>query len=134
MTFVKRVEIRWRDLDGFGHVNNSTYLTYLEEGRDEYLTGILGEAVHRVVVRRLEIDFISGLTQEDDHVDVFMQLTAVGRSSATLAERIVAVADGRIAAESTTVVVHTDESRAASAPWPEAERGRLQEAAIPDIT
>ncbi len=134
MTFVKRVEIRWRDLDGFGHVNNSTYLTYLEEGRDEYLTGILGEAVHRVVVRRLEIDFISGLTQEDDHVDVFMQLTAVGRSSATLAERIVAVADGRIAAESTTVVVHTDASRAASAPWPEAERGRLQEAAIPDIT
>ena len=125
---MKRVEIRWRDLDGFGHVNNSTYLTYLEEGRDEYLTGILGEAVHRVVVRRLEIDFNSGLTQDDDHVDVHMQLTAVGRSSATLAERIVAVSDGRLAAESTTVVVHTDDSRAASAPWPDAERERLEAA------
>jgi acyl-CoA thioester hydrolase len=134
MTFVKRVEIRWRDLDGFGHVNNSTYLTYLEEGRDEYLTGILGDAVHRVVVRRLEIDFISGLTQEDDHVEVLMQLTAVGRSSATLAERIVAVADGRVAAESTTVVVYTDDSRTASAAWPEAERGRLERAAATGIT
>jgi acyl-CoA thioester hydrolase len=134
MTFVKRVEIRWRDLDGFGHVNNSTYLTYLEEGRDEYLTGILGEAVHRVVVRRLEIDFISGLTQDDDHVDVHMQLTAVGRSSATLSERIVTVADGRVAAESTTVVVHTDDSRAASAPWPEAERERLEAAVSNGVT
>ncbi len=131
---MKRVEIRWRDLDGFGHVNNSTYLTYLEEGRDEYLTGILGEAVHRVVVRRLEIDFISGLTQDDDHVDVHMHLTAVGRSSATLSERIVTAADGRVAAESTTVVVHTDDSRTASAPWPEAERERLEAAVSNGVT
>lgn len=134
MTFVKRVEIRWRDLDGFGHVNNSTYLTYLEEGRDEYLTGVLGDAVHRVVVRRLEIDFRSGLTQDDDHIDVFMRLTAVGRSSATLAERIVAVSDGRVAAESTTVVVYTDDSRTASAAWPEAERERLERSQDTGIT
>ena len=40
MAFVKRVEIRWRDLDGFLHVNNAVYLTYLEETRenlDDYL-------------------------------------------------------------------------------------------------
>src|SRR5438105_3829068 len=59
--FVKRIEIRWRDLDGFGHVNNSTYLTYLEEARDELLTRLLGDTVHRVVIRRIEIDFDSGL-------------------------------------------------------------------------
>ena len=56
---IKRIEIRWRDLDGFGHVNNSTYLTYLEEARDQHLTDVLGEAVRRTVIRRLEIDFIS---------------------------------------------------------------------------
>jgi acyl-CoA thioester hydrolase len=127
VSFVKSIEIRWRDLDGFGHVNNSTYLTYLEEARDEYLTGILGEAVHRVVVRRVEIDFRSGLVQDDDHVDVSVQLTAVGSSSATLRERIVSVADRRLAAESETVVVHTDDSRTASSPWPQAERERLEQ-------
>ena len=72
---VKRIEIRWRDMDGFGHVNNSTYLTYLEEGRDEYITELVGETVHRVVIRRIEIDFVSGLTQDDDLVDVHVQLT-----------------------------------------------------------
>src|SRR5215472_6363701 len=102
MSFCKRIEIRWRDLDGFGHVNNSTYLTYLEEGRDEYLTGLLGEAVHRVVVGRVEIDFRSGLVYEDEHVDVHMRLLEVGRSSARLEERIESVADGRLAAEAKT--------------------------------
>ena len=126
MSFCKRIEIRWRDLDGFGHVNNSTYLTYLEEGRDEYLTGLLGGAVHRVVVGRIEIDFRSGLVYEDEHVDVHMRLVEVGRSSARLEERIESVADGRLAAEAKTIVVYTDDSRTASAPWPDAERKRME--------
>jgi acyl-CoA thioester hydrolase len=122
---IKRIEIRWRDLDGFGHVNNSTYLTYLEEARDQYLTDVLGEAVHRTVIRRLEIDFISGLTQEDDYVDVEVNLTGVGTSSVTLDERIVSNLDGRVAATARTVMVHTDETRAASAPWPGSSRDAI---------
>jgi acyl-CoA thioester hydrolase len=122
---IKRIEIRWRDLDGFGHVNNSTYLTYLEEARDQYLTDVLGEAVHRTVIRHIEVDFVSGLTQEDDYVDVEVTLTGVGSSSVTLAERIVSTMDGRVAATANTVMVHTDETRTASAPWPDASRDAI---------
>jgi len=122
---IKRIEIRWRDLDGFGHVNNSTYLTYLEEARDQHLTDVLGDAVHRTVIRRLEIDFVSGLTQEDDYVDVDVRLTGVGTSSVTLEERIVSVLDGRVAATAKTVMVHTDDSRTTSAPWPDASRDAI---------
>jgi acyl-CoA thioester hydrolase len=122
---VKRIEIRWRDMDGFGHVNNSTYLTYLEEARDEYITGLVGETVHRVVIRRIEIDFVSGLTQDDDMVDVHVRLTGVGGSSVTLDERIVTAA-GRVAATAMTVLVHIDESRTAAAPWPAAARTALE--------
>jgi acyl-CoA thioester hydrolase len=127
---VKRIEIRWRDMDGFGHVNNSTYLTYLEEGRDEYITHLVGETVHRVVIRRIEIDFVSGLTQDDDLVDVHVELTRVGGSSVTLDERIVA-ADGRVAATAKTVLVHIAESRTAAAPWPDAARAALESAVAP---
>ena len=31
--------MRWRDLDGLGHVNHTVVLTYLEEGRDAFLHG-----------------------------------------------------------------------------------------------
>jgi acyl-CoA thioester hydrolase len=125
---IKRIEIRWRDLDGFGHVNNSTYLTYLEEARDQYLTDVLGEAVHRTVIRHIEVDFVSGLTQADDYVDVEVALTGVGSSSVTLEERIVSTLDGRVAATARTVMVHTDETRAASAPWPHASRAAIDTA------
>lgn len=122
---IKRIEIRWRDLDGFGHVNNSTYLTYLEEARDQHLTDVLGDAVHRTVIRRIEVDFLSGLTQGDDYVDVDVRMTGVGTSSVTLEERIVSVMDGRVAATAKTVMVHTDDSRTASAPWPHASRDAI---------
>lgn len=125
---IKRIEIRWRDLDGFGHVNNSTYLTYLEESRDQYLTDVLGDAVHRTVIRHIDIDFVSGLTQEDDYVDVEVTLTGVGTSSITLDERIVSTLDGRVAATARSVMVHTDETRVASAPWPGASREAIDAA------
>ena len=34
-----QVQMRWRDLDGLGHVNHMVVLTYLEEGRDAFLAG-----------------------------------------------------------------------------------------------
>jgi acyl-CoA thioester hydrolase len=125
--FRKRIEIRWRDLDGFGHVNNSTYLTYLEEARDEFFAGLLGDMVQRVVVRRVEIEFLSGLVHGDDEVDVTLEVTTVGASSVTTQERVLSTADGRLAAEARSVLVHTNHHRTESAPWPEAGRAVLEE-------
>src|SRR6266581_272012 len=50
----KRIEVRWRDMDAFGHVNNAVYLTYLEEVRDEWLERALAgvaDTWHFVLVR-----------------------------------------------------------------------------------
>jgi acyl-CoA thioester hydrolase len=126
MHAVKRIEIRWRDLDGFAHVNNSTYLTYLEEARDEFFTAILGDTVHRVVIRHIQIDFRSGLVHTDDFVDVELELESIGSSSATTRELIRSAADGRVAAEARTVVVHTDADRSTSQPWPGESRRALE--------
>jgi acyl-CoA thioester hydrolase len=126
MHFIKRIEIRWRDMDGFGHVNNSTYLTYFEEARDEYFTGVLGDTVHGVVVRKIEVEFISGLTQDDDHVDVHVQVERVGTSSVSTHEWITAVSDGRLAADSHSVMVNTDAGRRASAAWSDRDRRLLE--------
>ena len=126
MAYTKRIEIRWRDLDGFAHVNNSVYLTYLEEARDEFYTALLGDTVHRAVVRRVEVDFLSGLTQDDDHVRVELELVAIGGSSATTRERIVSEADGRVAAAARSVMVHTSPDRTTSDPGSDADRALLE--------
>ena len=66
----KRIEIRWRDVDNYGHVNNAVYLTYLEEVRDEWLANTLrdDEAVWDYVIARVEIDFRHEVRQADDDV------------------------------------------------------------------
>jgi acyl-CoA thioester hydrolase len=38
----KRIEIRWRDLDAYAHVNQAVYQTYVEETLDDWLRGVLG--------------------------------------------------------------------------------------------
>jgi len=34
------IALRWRDLDAFNHVNNSNYMTYLEEARIRWLESL----------------------------------------------------------------------------------------------
>ena len=88
----KRVEIRWRDVDAFGHVNNAVYATYLEECRDEWLDEALGhgEAAWDFVIARLAIDFRRELRLEDDDVLVRCRLERIGTSSVTTKEEILA--------------------------------------------
>lgn len=33
LLYTASISVRWRDLDAFNHVNNSSYLTFLEESR-----------------------------------------------------------------------------------------------------
>jgi acyl-CoA thioester hydrolase len=122
----KRVEIRWSDVDAFGHVNNAVYATYLEECRDEWLDGALGdgEAAWDFVIARLAIDFRRELRLEDDTVQVRCRLSRIGTSSVTTREEI--LARGELAAEAESVLVARDRERAGSRPLSEGERAALE--------
>jgi len=113
-------------MDGFGHVNNAVYLTYLEEARDELFTELLGDVVHRMVLRHTSVDFRSGLVQEDDAVDVAVEVVRIGSSSVTTGETITAVADGRIVAAAESVMVHCDDARARAVRFPDEPRRLLE--------
>ena len=127
MAFVKRVEIRWRDLDGFLHVNNAVYLTYLEETRDEFYMGLLDhDTVDRMVLRHTSVDYQRALGQADEHVDVELRVLKVGSSSVTTRETIRSVATGEIAAVAESVMVHCDARRSSSQPFADEARRRLE--------
>jgi acyl-CoA thioester hydrolase len=104
----KEIEIRWNDLDPYGHVNHAVFLTYLEEVRDEWLTGLVGDDALGYVVARVEIDYRRELTQRDDRVIARIRLDSLGTSSVSTVEEI-ALADGTVAAEAKAVLVACDE-------------------------
>ncbi len=125
----KRIEIRWRDLDAYRHVNNAVYATYLEECRDELADGVLSGIgdVWDYVLARVAIDYRRELTQGDDAVIVGCGVERVGNSSITLREEIRTLT-GELAAEAEAVLVARDPATGRSRPLTEAERTAFERA------
>src|SRR5579859_1930755 len=123
----KTIEIRWRDMDAVGHVNNAVYLNYLEETRDEWVdlalagSGSSGD----FVIARVAIDFRRELRQSDDSVVVSCKLVRVGRSSIVTQESI-RTRSGELAAEAEAVMVARDAATGRSRPLTEHERAKLE--------
>jgi len=103
----RRIEIRWRDMDAYGHVNNAVYLNYLEDVRDAWVQEVLGQVSSSTwdfVLARVAIDYRSELTQDDGAIVVRCWLDSIGRSSLRTRETIVKL-DGTLSAEAESVVV-----------------------------
>ena len=128
--------LRWSDMDAFGHVNNTTFFTYLEEARVDLLFVHAGEAIARerlssgIVVARHEIDYKAPLVFRPEPVPIDVWVSRLGNSSFELRYEILDD-DGPVYAEAATVLVPfdvdaarprrvSDEERAALEPFLEA--------------
>jgi acyl-CoA thioester hydrolase len=125
----KRIEIRWRDMDAYGHVNNAAYLTYLEEVRDEWLDRVLGGtgSAWDYVLARVAIDFRRELRQADDAVVASCRLERIGTSSVRTREELRTL-DGTLSAEAEAVLVARDLEAGGSRPLTVAERAAFDAA------
>jgi acyl-CoA thioester hydrolase len=127
----KRIEIRWRDVDAYRHVNNAVYATYLEECRDEWIDHALegvGDAWD-FVLARVAIDFRRELRLEDEAVVVTCRLERIGNASVTLREMI-QTQGGELSAESEAVLVARDRETGHSRPLNDAERAAFERARV----
>jgi len=129
MAHEKDIEIRWRDVDAYVHVNNAVYATYLEECRDEWVERVLAGAGDpwNFVLARVAIDFRRELRLEDEAVVVSCRLDRIGNSSVTLSEEIRTRA-GELAAQSEAVLVARNREDGRSRPLTEAERAAFERA------
>ena len=129
MIHEKRIEIRWRDVDAYEHVNNAVYATYLEECRDEWVERALAGAgdAWDYVLARVAIDFRRELRLEDELVVVSCSLARIGTSSLTLREEI-RTREGVLAAEAEAVLVARDRANGSSRPLSGTERASFEAA------
>jgi acyl-CoA thioester hydrolase len=129
----RRIEIRWRDLDAYGHVNNAVYLTYLEEARDAWVQETLGKVTDtwHFVLARVAIDYRQELVQDDGAVLVRCALASIGRRSVRTSEEIVKL-DGTVAATAESVIVPRDPDARGARPLTEEERSALERVLQPE--
>jgi len=102
------IQVRWRDLDAFAHVNNAVFATYLEIARTEFWRKrfAIGETVDfPFFLVRLEVDFRRplGLGAE---TRVGVRVGTIGGSSFSL--EYLVEADGVAVAEAATTQVIVD--------------------------
>lgn len=121
--FERPVDVRWRDTDALGHVNNAVFLTYLEEGRDAFYAQVIGSDPIYVVVR-IEVDLRAEVFHSDRRVLVTIAVERLGSTSLTTRETV-RTAAGEVAADARVVTVRWDPDQRTPVPFTEAERARL---------
>lgn len=121
--FAVPIQVRFRDIDSMGHVNNAVYASYLEQARAEFYAQVVGERLHDVptVLVTQRVDYRRPVEWGDD-VRVDLVVDGLGRSSVPM--RYAVRTGETVAAVASTVQVVVDED-GDSAPVPEAWRERI---------
>lgn len=115
---------RWRDLDAFDHVNNSNFLTYLEEARIQWFRTLGREWVTDAIAPLLAAVHINYRAPIGYPSSIVVELFAarVGNTSVTLGHRI-ASADGMVLhADGDVVMEWIDRASGKPVPLPAAVR------------
>lgn len=85
------IQLRFNDVDKFGHVNNTVYFTYYDLGKTEYFAsvypGVDWEKDGMVVVH-IEANFISQITAASN-VAVQTAVVEIGNKSLTIVQQVI---------------------------------------------
>lgn len=126
--FVASLGVRWRDLDAFNHVNNSNFLTYLEEARLQWLQHVRDwfseDAMPVLAASELQyrrpIPWPASL-----HIE--LRCSRVGTSSMTISHRIVDAGDAsRLYCDGHVVMVWMNPVSGKAMPLPTTIRAAAQ--------
>ncbi len=104
------VQIRFNDIDMFGHLNNAVYIQFFDMGKYAYfrqfMTDTFGSEPTAPVVANINCDFLEP-TKIDERLEVLTAITEIADSSMVLQQRIVSSA-GRVKCTARTIMVNID--------------------------
>jgi len=106
-------QIRWSDMDAFGHVNNARYLTLFEEARTELIARAANEEglsglMSGVVVVRHEIDYLRPIDYQPDPVRIDTWLVELRNGSFQVGYEMFDHDGGEIVARARTLLAPYD--------------------------
>ena len=103
-------QIRFSDVDQFGHVNNSVYFSLYDLGKTTYIKDVLGDAdwkKNAIVVANINANFFAPVFFSDE-IQIETTVTHLGNKSFTLLQRAVSTATHEVNCECRTIMVLYD--------------------------
>jgi len=104
------IQLRFNDVDRFGHVNNTVYFTYYDLGKTEYFATAypaLNWEKDGVVVVHIEVDFISQILITSS-VAVETAVVEIGNKSMTLLQQVIDTKTGEVKCVCKSILVAFD--------------------------
>lgn len=126
--FTIDVQVRFRDIDGMGHVNNAVYLSYIELARTQFYMQFAGKRTLDeidFILAHVDIDFESQAVW-GDQVQVAVWPSKVGTSSFALSYKISETRSRRVLARARSVLVSYDYEKKKPKPIPPEFRRLLE--------
>ena len=125
-----KIHVRWDDLDAFGHVNNASYLTFIQEVRADMtwysrIAKGLKPMFKEMVVARAEVDYLLPIMEGGFELEVEIWVSKIGTYSFVLQYEMKSKAG--LHAKAVTVQVAVDAESKRSRPLDDEERALLNE-------
>lgn len=122
--FRMQIPLRWRDLDAFNHVNNSNFLTFLEEARIRWFASLGKPWVTETqapLLAAVQINYRMPISYPGD-ITVALSADRIGNTSITIGHRIVSDDGAMLYADGHVVMVWIDRATGRPVPLPDAVR------------
>lgn len=120
------IQIRFNDVDKFGHVNNTVYFSFYDLGKTEYFGSVCPNVDWEkvgIVVVHIDANFLAQIFASD-HIAVQTAVTELGTKSFRLVQRVIDTKTNAVKCICNSVMVTYDlekhESQALTEEWVEA--------------
>ncbi|MGB0133499.1 acyl-CoA thioesterase [Dokdonella sp.] len=122
------ITVRWRDLDAYNHVNNSVFLTYLEEARLVWLAGLDGDWKTETLSPVLAASQVNFRDQIEWPAELVVEVRCekLGNSSLTLSHRVTSADGTRLYSDASVVMVWINPQTGRPATLPAAVRSACE--------
>jgi acyl-CoA thioester hydrolase len=128
LKFTVPIQVRFRDLDTLGHINNAVYLSYFEIARAAYWKEVVGATdltTFPFLVARAECNFRAAATL-GDALSISTGVTRLGNTSLVMEYRVFKADTGQDVVDGLTVLVCYDHAARTKIPIPAPLRQRIQ--------
>lgn len=115
------LQIRFNDVDKFGHVNNSVYFSFYDLGKTEYFASVCPHVnweKDAIMVVHIDVDFLSQIFASDPIV-VQTAVSEIGTKSFCLIQRVVDSKTGDVKCVCNSTMVTFDLEKHQSVPLAE---------------
>jgi acyl-CoA thioester hydrolase len=124
------IQLRFNDVDGFGHINNNAYFAYYDLGKEDYLMNITDREFYSrdivPVVANIKADFYYPIFH-GDLIEMQTRVSHLGTKSFTLHQRAINTQNNLVVCECKTVVVSFSREAQMPVPIPEEIRRKIED-------